>query len=234
MSEAVGRSRATCLGEMLEYDPKNTSGFLRTFMRLRVLIDVRRPLLRTKKIRKEGGLPVMVTFKYEKLGSFCYLCGLLGHNNDLCPQLLTIRFDSGERNWGPELRADTRLNSGGGGARWLREDMVGGGQTLGCDTRRNQWTGAVTHHGNNGANNSVGSVMEGPKISQRMVDAFKNPQSLFKGVNSSKSASPSGDDVSSNSGDQHMEERESEVCDVVEIEKKRRRSGEADQGGLLA
>lgn len=67
-----------------------------------------------------------VPFKYEKLGSFSYLCGLLGHNDDICPQLLTIQADSGERRWGPELRAELRVNYGGGGARWLREAVVGG------------------------------------------------------------------------------------------------------------
>lgn len=135
MSEAVGKTLAACLGEFLEYDTKNTSGFWRPYMRLRVLLDVRKPLLRSKKIRKEGGLPVIATFKYEKLGSFCYLCGLLGHNDDLCPQLLTLRNDTGVRGWGPEIRADLRPVGGAGGSRWLREDGGSGGQTLGWSTQ---------------------------------------------------------------------------------------------------
>lgn len=110
----------------LEYDPKNSSGFWRSFMRLRVLLDVRCPLLRTKKIRKEGSLSAVVSFKYEKLGSFCYL-------------------------WGPELRVDNRTNSGGGGARWRREDPTVGGSTMGRDGRRNQWEGTVSKNTSNAA-----------------------------------------------------------------------------------
>lgn len=45
MSETVGRSLAGCLGELLEYDVKNSPGFWRTYMRLRELLDVRRPLM---------------------------------------------------------------------------------------------------------------------------------------------------------------------------------------------
>lgn len=54
MSEAVGKSLAGCMGDLLEYDAKNSTGFWQSFMRLRILLDVRKPLLRTKK-DKEGG-----------------------------------------------------------------------------------------------------------------------------------------------------------------------------------
>lgn len=55
MTEAVGKSIANFIGEFLEYDAKNNSHFLRLFMRIRVLVDVRKPLRRSKKIKKAGG-----------------------------------------------------------------------------------------------------------------------------------------------------------------------------------
>lgn len=116
MSEAVGKSLSGCMGELLEYDVKNSQGSWCSFMRLRVLLDVRRPLLLTKKIQREGGVTVVVSFKYVILGSFCYLCGLLGHTDDFCPMLLTLSYDSGERGWEPELRVEAR-----GKFQWRRE-----------------------------------------------------------------------------------------------------------------
>ncbi|MCI04629.1 DUF4283 domain protein [Trifolium medium] len=44
MSKTVGQNVGNYIGEFLEYDEKNTSDFWRKFMRIRVMVDVRRPL----------------------------------------------------------------------------------------------------------------------------------------------------------------------------------------------
>lgn len=75
MSEAVGQHIANFIGEFLEYDAKNSTSFGKSYMCIRVLIDVRKPLMRMKKIKKPGGEAKEVRFKYERLGPFCYLCG---------------------------------------------------------------------------------------------------------------------------------------------------------------
>jgi hypothetical protein len=43
MFERMGQQIATTLGEFLEYDPYNNSQIWRKYMRLRALLDVRRP-----------------------------------------------------------------------------------------------------------------------------------------------------------------------------------------------
>jgi len=82
MSEKAGKDIANFMGEFLEYDAKNNSNYLRSYMRIRVLLDVLKPLKRVKKNKKPGGETSIIKFKYERLGNFCYYCGMLGHIED--------------------------------------------------------------------------------------------------------------------------------------------------------
>lgn len=45
------------------------------------------PLKCTKKIITHGDKSFMVEFRYERLLIFCFLYGLLGHNERFCPRL---------------------------------------------------------------------------------------------------------------------------------------------------
>jgi len=47
-------------------------------MRMRVAIDVNESLKRSMVFEKEDGNAVNVSFKYERLGVFCYICGCVG------------------------------------------------------------------------------------------------------------------------------------------------------------
>lgn len=53
----------------------------------------------------------MVQFKDERLGPFFYLCGLMGHVDELCGKLLTLENDDRVRSWGPKQRAKTRKST---------------------------------------------------------------------------------------------------------------------------
>jgi 14-3-3 protein epsilon len=123
MTKKVGEGLGKFLGEMIEYDAKNTSNFWRTYMRIRVKIDVQKPLKRGKKIDIGNGNTVMLRFKYERLTLFCYLCGLLGHSDQYCEKLFTMEEDDGVRRWGPELRVDRRKDMGSLSCQWLCEEL---------------------------------------------------------------------------------------------------------------
>jgi hypothetical protein len=47
---------------------------------------------------------VTILFKYEKLGVFCYLCGVVGHTDKSCPKLFDMEHDDGTRGWGENIR----------------------------------------------------------------------------------------------------------------------------------
>jgi len=86
-------------------------------MRIRVMVDVRKPLVCTKSIKKKGAAPVLVNIKYERLGIFCYYCGLLGHTEDSCEKLYAVEDDDGIRNWGPDIRVEINRRNHDGGSR---------------------------------------------------------------------------------------------------------------------
>lgn len=50
MSESIGRALANFIGTFVEYDPNNSSDFWKLFMRICVMVEVRKPLRRGKSL----------------------------------------------------------------------------------------------------------------------------------------------------------------------------------------
>ena len=119
MSESVGNQIRNFIRE---YDEGNNSRIWRAYMRIRVKIDVRKPLKPWKKIHRVQGEGSVIRFKYGRLSTFCYICGLLGHSDKFCDQLFTRKKEDISTEWSPKPRAQTRqINGGCGGERWLRD-----------------------------------------------------------------------------------------------------------------
>jgi 14-3-3 protein epsilon len=127
MKERVGISLANYIGSFVEYDKNNNSSFWRQYMRLRVRIDVRLPLKKDTKVKDKEGNWCTVKFKYEKLGIFCFVCGIMGHAENKCEVRFSMERDDGVREWSAEIRAESRRQGGRFTSRWLREE--GGGNT---------------------------------------------------------------------------------------------------------
>lgn len=114
MTTTVGTYLGNFIGSFMEYDKSNNTNLWLKYMSIRVLIDVRLPLKNERKVKVEGVEWSLVSFKYERLGVFCFLCGLLDHSDRFCDQRFTLENDDGSRNWGVELRAKARRGAGGG------------------------------------------------------------------------------------------------------------------------
>ncbi|KAI9113221.1 hypothetical protein K1719_015746 [Acacia pycnantha] len=65
-------------------DPLYNGRYLRNFLRARVILDLRKPLAHGFWLPRPDGRKIWITVKYEKLQSFCYNCGKLGHDNRSC------------------------------------------------------------------------------------------------------------------------------------------------------
>ncbi|MFQ6655035.1 hypothetical protein Gotur_025766, partial [Gossypium turneri] len=92
----------------------------RNFMRIRVQVDIRRPLKR-KNLLDYRGRKSYVRFKYERLTLFYFYCGKLGHNDSFCEAKMLIGVEIAEMGWDLSIRAQSRralsMNSV-----WLREE----------------------------------------------------------------------------------------------------------------
>ncbi|KAH9717190.1 CCHC-type domain-containing protein [Citrus sinensis] len=121
MSEKILKDIGNYIGIFLASDENNLMGVWRNYMRIRVSMDVRKPLKRRMKLKKAGGDWIWVDFKYERLNIFCFTCGLLGHTAQQCPKLYDCPKGEIVPVYGHWLKAPTRRNVINSGERWLRQ-----------------------------------------------------------------------------------------------------------------
>jgi 14-3-3 protein epsilon len=161
MKATVGEKLANYIGVFVDYDKNNNSSFWRQYMRIRVRIDVRQPLKKDTKVKNREGEWCTVNFKYEKLGIFCFLCGIMGHAENKCELRYAMEQDDGRRDWSVEIRAENRRQGGRIGSRWLREER-GGREESGGGGGEAQPSFPVGGPHNNSTNADVAS--HGPTI----------------------------------------------------------------------
>ncbi|XP_030970080.1 uncharacterized protein LOC115990383 [Quercus lobata] len=80
------------------------------FMRIRVEVDVHKPLCHGRKVRFSPDREGWVTFRYERLSIFCHWCGVLNHDSKDCDLWL-------------QSKGELRVENKGYGV-WLRADPI--------------------------------------------------------------------------------------------------------------
>src|SRR3954471_16744334 len=81
-SEAMARKLGGILGKFEEMDMREANRNGR-FLRIKVTLDLKLPLKRGTVVKfKEKNL--RIHFKYERLPTFCFVCGRLGHQMKDC------------------------------------------------------------------------------------------------------------------------------------------------------
>ena len=116
MVREVGEDVGNHIGRLVEVDVPDNGIAWGRYLRIRVEIDITKPLLRGKILEDDSGKPYWVDFRYEHLPIFCYRCGLLGHSGSDCftgpRSFRTSVFDQDQ--YGAWLRALPERNTQGG------------------------------------------------------------------------------------------------------------------------
>ncbi|CAH9135767.1 unnamed protein product [Cuscuta epithymum] len=132
-------------------------------MRIRVRMDVRRPLKKCTTLKKVW-ISQWVDFKYEKLPNFYFVCGIIGHSDKFCPIVYEGENITFNKIYGLNLRPGGGVKtSPTGGNKWLIEGSSNTCMRLpqrsdSQDTDKQGWKETTTGTG-------IGSIKEGNSVS---------------------------------------------------------------------
>lgn len=82
--DSIGSS----IGSLLQTTETKEQGNRGSFLRVRVWVDISKPLSRVRKIWLENRVIRWAALKYECLPNFCYWCGLVSHDDRDCEKWL--------------------------------------------------------------------------------------------------------------------------------------------------
>jgi hypothetical protein len=115
MNRAVGFQIGGSIGVVEEVDVTGDGVGWGRCLRIRVAIDLTKPLDRGRALIIQGK-PIWVKFRYEKLPSFFHFCGRIYHGRIICEKKQGFRMNDDDvgKQWGMWLRADdVRFRKGG-------------------------------------------------------------------------------------------------------------------------
>lgn len=124
MSEKVLKAAGDYIGKFVSSCPKNFTGIWRDYLRVRVLINMDKPLKRRMKISRSKEQWYWANFKYERVPTFCFICGVIGHSEKFCHKLFDEPLETIAKPYGLFMKAPERRNNRQIGARWLRDNMA--------------------------------------------------------------------------------------------------------------
>nr|GMD75268.1 uncharacterized protein LOC109167502 [Ipomoea batatas] len=106
------------------------------------------------RIRRNGGDWSWITFRYERLPNFCFICGLIGHTEKFCIKLFEGFYPTSEKKFGPWLRAPNSRPSSVTGNKWVVTDQT---ETIPLQSQDNVTDGTTDSPGggNTGAQSTI-------------------------------------------------------------------------------
>lgn len=121
MSQRVVQDIGNYIGEYVEADANNFIGIWREYLRVRVSIPLDKPLKRRMKLRRSEENWSWVNFKYEAVPTFCFICGLMGHNKKFCHKIFDTPLEMIKKPYGIWMKAEPRRRNHSIGSKWLRQ-----------------------------------------------------------------------------------------------------------------
>jgi hypothetical protein len=120
MGREVGQKIGATVGLVEEVDTDNDGVGWGEFLRVKIQIDLTKPLPRGRKLKYEGEL-TWITFKYERLPKFCFHCGVISHGEEGCLKRSDLRNQKNTAEFGPWLRASSPTRRGEKSNGWYGE-----------------------------------------------------------------------------------------------------------------
>ncbi|XVE96179.1 hypothetical protein REPUB_Repub02eG0199500 [Reevesia pubescens] len=108
MNEKVGVVLGESLGDVEKVETLFGNKALGQFMRVRVLINIHKPLKRVDRVTMNDHEPILVSYKYERLLDFCFICGFLNHHESECDHAIAMKKNVGviSKEHGAWMRTD--------------------------------------------------------------------------------------------------------------------------------
>ena len=104
-SDEKVRTIAKALRDVLEIEEDFLN--INPFRRVRVWLDVTKPLKRFQMIRLKNNTTLTIPLKYERLPHFCFMCGLMCHTEKDCSHVSDEETEVGY-GWGLNIKASPR------------------------------------------------------------------------------------------------------------------------------
>ena len=105
MDEEICKGIGELIGRVEEVDTNRTRDVIGQPIRLRISVDITKPLKKILFIETKEKKKISVAVEYEKLPNFCYCCGCLGHSYKECTKYKGQPIK--ELDYGPWLKALT-------------------------------------------------------------------------------------------------------------------------------
>ena len=127
------------VGKFMDMDLEEDGTTIGSFLRIKTLLDVNKPLRRGVMLMTEEEKPLWCPLTYEFLPEFCYTCGIIGHTD----MVFDIKLPVGEEQpfskklcFLPEMKRwgegrSTSFGSGRSGGSWSRGSGGNDGKFLG-------------------------------------------------------------------------------------------------------
>nr|XP_027067674.1 uncharacterized protein LOC113693318 [Coffea arabica] len=104
LSREIGRKIGGVFKEVREVVIPQAGGKEGRHMKVLVMVDLSKPLLRGTVVRI-AGTGKWIAFKYERCPDFCYNCGIVGHSERSCNVRRLLGGSTDENQYGPWMRA---------------------------------------------------------------------------------------------------------------------------------